>query len=1248
MTEPAPLIVPIDVDALLVNSSNVDDVHSRTPDFHALAEHGPADPGNTHPAEPGVYVQWQLPIALRTGHIDPTGPGGMRFPLIPNRWLVIRHSFTSHPDGSTTPPPDVRSWLLRGDEPAVDDSAAVLPGRPEGGGFPRNARYGRAHPLGTGTPLPEEPATKPFLTVDSTGLPAFAQYGPYNRNILSFHDTQADLEAVPNRANGHEITVSYLVVGWYSDRSADPLGATTAKDLPARLASLHWTLPKDVPVQDPAGTLYVGRVLGLPWTADLDPAHLTFPDGGPVDLEGRPPLPTVTLAVGHSTVEAATALFAQDDLLTPDDAALFEAFCYDLLDASNRPHLPEHDTEPALDHALDYARHTREFRALPGGHRWHLTAVEPTAGLPAAPVPLSDKEQQTLDDLNRAQARLDGLVRRRKDLVTRLKGLWWITSPYDRFAPNPPQQGVNDSLRSLAARIADLDHGIKDCVAALPADTTPRGLTDWGGKHGIDTAHHRLQPTPLPAFHAPANPVVTVSHLQDRRRSREHDGFLGGPLPVRPATALPSATAPAFPLPDTSPTSFDAVRPQLPGLAAEFSAQLAGVTEAVRTKGGQARDTDLTAVTPDLPYVRWWHQPWLPVILEWEADLYPAEATDWAFAPGTPALSRYTHVSRTPRTDARATAVRRTVSGHTYIQPLLEAHARYRLQHAAAVSPDPRARDAHQGLFDRITANEWDVQSFTLAGVNETLACRRPDIGLRTRSADAPGDTDDLTYAPPTSGYVTPPQSVLAARTGHLPRTAETPILAGRQDKAALGDRTFPQQRAAQLCLTSLTITDSFGRTISPLVKDQGHITVRAPSLTVTDATRSYAVDGQPASDLVDLPPRLHQGARLRFDLLDAATRVPLVELDTPDSGDPVHGWILATRSGRRHSLLCYEPDGRPLFDLHCIDAGVARCRPLPGSRYTGPHDTPAGTPWNATAPLRDFAADHPALAAFLKPLVPAPGSGGNGALAALLDSVQQGLDTITPPAPRTADRGNLAFALGRPCALMTARLRLELDGPPLPAATPEALGNPKPTVAPATRRPVLLGDPHLVGDGLLGYFTHPTATGPADHSRFHTHHPADPAGFTLPPSAEDITLVAQDITRATDTDHPEAPEDTLVTLLACPHNSVQAVTDIVPAVSLTLPPAHTDRALARIRTAFPLGPVLAPVPSGQRTDLIMPQPEHGTWTWAEPTAPTAWTTHGVTSPRPTDQAPGHVPEAHTGYLLPGPGDPVAGDHGGR
>ncbi|WP_367141097.1 MULTISPECIES: hypothetical protein [Streptomyces] len=1308
---PESLIVPMAVDALLVNDSNKNNktVEKWKANFSRLQKHGPVEPPErstlSDESDLGIFIQWDLPAALRTGQPDDsaaTYPAAFppdidqphletsraKFPLIPNRWLVVRQAF---PTSQSQVQPQVRSWLIRSDEmpPLQDepgkgrteDYPAFLPGTPNPkttGGYPSAPGYGVVYPLDSDGNVPAEPGTDLFLTADSTGLPGFCRFQPYNHGILSFHDRADDLIASQTalKSTGQEITVNYLVVGWYSDPSKDLIkSATKAADLPEALKKLGWTLPDSVKAVDVTGTVYVGTVLGVPWTKLLDPAAYKTTDAT-LKLEGRPDVTNLQAAVGQNSIEACTAVLGKSQMLNATMKTLFEAFQYGLLDSPGRANLPDHTTEPLTDYALEYARHDMSFSATSGSRCWQLapssSQSNDEANKKGTPLPqLTDNEKESLASLNKAQKAYDTLDRQLQDLVTRLKGLWWVSSSYtptkigrDYTPKETPPPAATTAIKDLSKRIQDCAHQRKLHASQIPSGKTAEefleSLKKWERENKINE-RLMLQPMPLAPFRQTANPVITLQGLQDPRRSPELDGYLGGPLPVRPLSQLTVKNPLPLPLPDklTGLVS-QPVKDSLNAITSEFSVLLGAVTQGVRQPGADQQKqranptgtgSSLGQLLNNVPYTRWWHQPWRPLYITWSAEIYPSQlngeiqsqAASYHYAFGTtnpadpkkPGIPQYFHREEKGTRQIPDGAVR-LVTGCTFLQPLLGAHTQYRLEHANSLTSDDDVYKAFKDLQDKIRSDQnWDLLSVNLAGVNEALAGRRPDIVLPTRSAPA-GRDDDLTYTPPLNPnnlFATPHPKVLGAQVAHLPLDTSKKLSTTAEDSAAHGDQYFACTRSGQMRLTELTIIDSFGRVLKP---DQRTMLV-AGSLSVQDPTRSYSQRGSSnleASGLIDLRPRLHQGARLRFDLLTNAARpVPLTDLPDTSTANPVHGWLMATRLGKRQALLCYDPQGQPLFDLHCLGKGPATPRPLPG----------CNPQFTAGMKSEAFRTAHPILWAFLKPLLQDDTS--NGSLPALLYSLDHGLATITPPSPQGPDSRPLSLLLGRPCALVSARLRLELDGPPLTAPSIDALA--KGTEADRTPWPVHLGDPHLHGDALLGYFLQGKFT------EFHTAHPVDQnkqkeldtKSYTQPIDPAKLTVIAQDPTRST----PGDP-DPQITMLVCPHSSVHATTDIVPTARLTLPSQITDQALSTIRPAFPLGPVMAPLPvpdpttpPNQPAPLTMPFPdlglEHSQWAWAAPQPNQSWAFHRLEPLQPTDEAPVTTTEAHTGYLQLRPED---------
>ncbi|MGW1077669.1 hypothetical protein [Streptomyces sp. NPDC002537] len=1295
---PDALIVPMSVDAFLNTEKMAKDskiLNRRTSGLEDVMMHAPGGPaqsaqsGTATDGALGVYVQWELPAILRTGQTPAsTAASGLElsqpadFPLIPNRWLITRRSY--YMSGGTT---DTKSWLIRTDTLAATTEssatgsrvepdgapAASLPGPPDGaGGYPTRVSYGTVFPLGVGS-VQKEPhtwddksASPLFLTVDSSSLPEFCSYQPYNQNVLSFHDLQDDLTAAQGRlkAGKLEITVNYLVIGWYSHGASDLfhfqdgkqyLGRQTLQDqkltdLQEALQKCGWDLPKTDGINI-CGTVYYGSVLGLPWKEDIDPASYTRPTGGaPFSLDGQPLTDQVHLAVGQSSVEACTTVVTQSSLLSHPEARHFSAFLSNLLESPSKPGVPDHTREITPLHALQYGEHATVFGSSPGGRRWHLTAGGEQK------IPPSDPKLKALfekvSELNRKQAKYEQADLDIQDMITRLKGIWWSLMPYamDDIAEEltPPNNDITkaksavDTLNSaLAARAKNRS----DLLTEIKSAST--SISDGLKK---DELPYTLRPAPMPPYQKSGNPVIVLQNLLAKRRVNEMDGYLSDRLKIRnlPVNNPQAPTDPPGIDKLATPPALACIKTITDEFEKNLTDVLAGLSDD-KINGPSIRGSEGTGVIgtnpTDNPYQRWWNQPWKPVFLEWYAEVYPSTLKGDAkthenyytfttkdpvgyIAPEESNIPQYFHESLTGTSRPIKSASVRRLHGFSMAHPLLEDHTRYRLRRAKDLAQSEGAPEAYEKLDKNIEDHAWNLTSVTLTGVNEAFAGRKPDVSIPLRSVNG----KPLAYTPPTDmdQFCTPDRVVVTAPVPHLPLQSinlDGETATKTDDKDANGDQRFSPVRSGQLNITVLTVQDSFGRQLFLLDTQQtGEDAIRntlqiSPSMHVIKQaekdTRTYTnIEGNGpinSAALIDLRPRLHQGARLRYDYLvprnGLAQPTPLNEVPDPATANPIHGWLMVARTGRRHALMCYDPQGTPLFDLHCLSSeSPATARPLPGSPYT-----------DVTDPK--FSTEHFTLHAFITPLLDKNPTKGH--LASLLSSLEQSLPHTAPPAADGPDGTRLALFIGRPIALATARLSLELDGPPLRATDKltDAAGTP------SEKYPVALGSPLLYTDGLLGYFTDTTFT------TLHTHYPVkdQKTAYTTLAAAGDVKLTPQDGTR-------DATEYKDITLLIAPHNSTHATIDILPTVALTLPPHTLDNILTAIQPTIPLGPLLTPPPPSDAPALEILAPAHTratTWKWTEPTPQTGiWTKAAdIANPSPTSRTLTQSAEAHTGYL---------------
>src|SRR5882724_630346 len=223
MTDQSPLIVPIAVEAMLANdeSRSSPDANSNitfwrtTMDYPGLRTCHSAEPSGSTGNDPnfdqtgqqgpndwstfynGVYLKWRLPDALRRGVQDGVN-GVTTFPLVPNRWLVIRTAGAAGAAGPAgTPPPrrTATAWIIQSDYQAnafptlasYADKPSIYWGQ-TAAGTPGVILLGLTTPL---TASWSEPGNAMFLTAIASGNPAFSVSQTDCNNVFSMFDPLA-------------------------------------------------------------------------------------------------------------------------------------------------------------------------------------------------------------------------------------------------------------------------------------------------------------------------------------------------------------------------------------------------------------------------------------------------------------------------------------------------------------------------------------------------------------------------------------------------------------------------------------------------------------------------------------------------------------------------------------------------------------------------------------------------------------------------------------------------------------------------------------------------------------------------------------------------------------------------------------------------------------------------------------------------------------------------------------------------
>ncbi|MFI7502484.1 hypothetical protein ACIBVL_29185 [Streptomyces sp. NPDC049687] len=757
------LIVPVEVAALAVNRQTRDTgtphvFHRWITNFKDVAEGVPPEPAPFDGAEDwtgredrlGVYLQWELPAALTRGrHDEQEGIGD--FPLVPNRWLVVRHAESTRA---------LRAWIVESDylDPMDGSVSFQNPDFDPGTDSeePAGTLIGKCHEL-TGPWREPTGRRAPFLTAIGPGLLTFSVFQPYNKNVFSLHDTLLDTSEgeLPARER-----LSYFVVGWYADADSDILAG--ADDLATLLERLQWTPP----VGSGSGirsSVYSGTVLHLDW--DLT---------GPVPDSPCPRPADVTAIVSNSIAEAVAELGGQADghsALSAEEAGLFRAFLLGGIDA-----LEERD-RPEADILTDRRAHDCAFGPVSGGYRWFIgERGEETGHITSRAARTAEAE--TVADLNRRQAAHDATEAELDAAREHLYHLWWLTHLKKKHADFNAR--IDDELDprnpdGAAGRVVALANRLADQRAELPwgkseADLAAR-IDALYPAYGARAAR-RLIRVPAEEFEYSADPVLTLEGA-NLHAPLTRDTALPCRTPERLvtrasgiSTADVAATAAQIDLTGQQPHC-------LPALLSEFLIlERALQTGAIR---------DVTGTLPEYGTAKW-TMPWQPLFLLWKAEYFPLPFRDddtphWEFIDGTRYQWKGTGEPGKPLT-VSGRQILAPSAGHI-VDGTLQSYARVRDQLPADTLRQVRSQ-----------AREANYLSQVLDGFGAAIAQRQPLAGLQPTGslADLIGSGD---YPPPDPG----------------------PLKASDWDPDPVS--TFQELRAGQLAFLELAVVDRFGRSVN-------------------------------------------------------------------------------------------------------------------------------------------------------------------------------------------------------------------------------------------------------------------------------------------------------------------------------------------------------------------------------------------------------------------------------------------------
>jgi hypothetical protein len=1079
MTMPnQPLVVPVQLDALVVNENVLARDTFRLWPFNYLSlkhwkspEPEPiAFDRSVGTRKTGVYLHWTLPDALRHGTQD-MRTGGSNFPIVPNRWLVVRMN------GATKR--QATAWVVESDCPfskevtSVDslqtsmylaDADLIQKWKnsqdPIRGGVDLDPHASEVQVATIGIRFPladwrERAADTMFLTAVAPSNPLFSIYTAHNIGVFSFYD---DLDGISDDI------LSYFLFGWFSDPTKDimaswPANTGSAQPYGDLLERLDWIVTGGTEEQATA-SVYQGMVLGVLWNrrgdAPADDPLQAIRDSGKLNV-----------AIGNTTIDA-FAVLVEQQLNDPRKAKLLRAFQYDFLQQLNLV-----NGEALLDEKIRQAW----FGSKAGGYSWVIVDGSSNGTTSSN---LTEQEADWLCALNRDQASLDKALTELYSLQWELYSLWFkrgfLSDDANTF-PNPPQgvpqkdQDFTDFKAKLASALAP-DHPGSiaaqlvaqfDVVQTL-LEKVPRpvraddqnaqqafqnGIEAFANTKRLDPAK-KLKARAAPRYWQANNPSIVLSGVEPPLSA-----ISANSLPVRLASDLvkgfqvdgatidaaavdglcaEAGTLGVIPSPVVLPLlrEFLLLDPAnatyIAAVTGQASARIAAVMAA---HDPAAYDGTFAALGLDP-----WQQPWNPMFMEWSANyayvpfqidatpLWKFDGTDYTFASGSP----------TPEF--------RQVGGISLLSPSTRFVFGARLQTFVKAFGTENELAEIEHWVEQVYKWQFLAQELTgffpLLGLRDTRAFRRPVAADVLGSFDVAGLTgfgDHKDSLAPSFALPAPYQG----QVNSVPFIPNGPAL------------PFHGAWQGELYFTDLFLYDKFGRVLFAVESStsSGLFDYHNFPLLIDDALKAAQPIVPGVAKIVRLAPRLVQPARLDMRLLDAKDDTKVYELDA--GAVPIAGWLVPNHLD--DSFLIYAPDGTALGEVRLlVDADgtkTAQWQPPPHHAMT----------------LDDVRAAAPHLHAMIDSPELQPEANFLGFLA----SIDETLWTTDPLGNRVDQ--NLSILLGRPLALLRIRLQFQLDGAPIGdtgwAATfkteqPEFLSH---------SFSIRLGDQATREDGLIGYF---------------------------------------------------------------------------------------------------------------------------------------------------------------------------------
>lgn len=344
MSDNSKLLVPMHMEALVLGR-NKDDCINLSPQFmeydqSILGDVLEPNVKNTFSLEKGIHLHWTLPKALKHSFVDEDEE--MSFPFAPNRWMVTRIQTN---EGIEDMPS--RIWIVESDATNNSDPNWILmkDNKLDFRSIGKNTEWSEDY---------EEDSSGSILTAVGAANPFFASFYPGCRNVFGFHDDMSD-----EITNGD--TFTYIVTGWYSDPSLDPLtpldftGEPINEEQKRKKRALEWFKQQweCSNVDYPTSSMLHSSIHSIKWSTDE---------------RGGSPRGGVQIFAGNTAIESLSAQIAKS---APD----FNLGMEELVNALQYQFLEDDTNQPSLK-TIKTEMHKRGFTPKNRNVLWEIVHAE--------------------------------------------------------------------------------------------------------------------------------------------------------------------------------------------------------------------------------------------------------------------------------------------------------------------------------------------------------------------------------------------------------------------------------------------------------------------------------------------------------------------------------------------------------------------------------------------------------------------------------------------------------------------------------------------------------------------------------------------------------------------------------------------------------------------------------------------------------------------------------------------------------